>query len=381
MENGVRAGSAYYDRLREIATAAEEATAAVDLISWGTKQTFTEQIEDGAVKVGELRDRAEELQAKIGELEGKSYLTGAQKTELAGLREDLEGVNADIQGVISSTDEMVKRFILGMVEMQIAADREITPAESDFYVRLAAEFGLVDDAAIEMRSTVLGVLADVQAGTISPEEGIRALGDAALDVQAPLTELGTTGAGALDDLGLSAETALDHLSNVGPAAETAMGRVGGAAGSARAALIDVGLAAEEAQSKIDAMHGKELEIDIRFNVPEIPHRAVGSIGAPVSFNADGGFVQTGTLGVVGEEGPELIVPGPRGTEVIPLGNAPSTASTALAAPLGSSGTRSGGDGAMLGGITINISGVTDPEEVARVVDAKLRPYMQAVRLR
>jgi len=318
----------YPEELRKIAKEAEAAAAAVDLISWGTNQTFSADIEAGAENIGELRDKAGELQAKIAELEGLRYRTSAQETELAGLREDLGSVNDSIQGIIDSTDKMVKTFILGMVEMQIAADKDITPVESDFYVRLAAKFGLVDDAAIEMRSTVLDVLADVTAGTLTPAEGIKALGDAAIEAQTPLTELGTEGGVALDALGLAADGAADSLDK---------------------AARDAGAL----QSAIDALHGKD--IIIRTYLEE--HRAVGHASpVPYERNASGGWVNAGSASLVGERGPEMIYPTSAGVSVVPLSGAGADGGTRL----GSTWT---GD--------VVIQGVSDPEAAANAVIRKL----------
>lgn len=355
-------------QLDNIAKAAELARDQVDLISWGTEQTFTEQLEDGKTKIEELREKAGELQAKIAELEGLRYRTSAQETELSGLRDDLSGVNDDIQDVISSTDEMVKTFILGMVEMQIAADQDITPEESDFYVRLAAQFGLVDDAAIEMRGTVLGVLADVQAGTLSPEQGIKALGDAAAEAQAPLTELGTAGVSALDALGLSADGARNYIANLGKEGPGNLGSVTAAADGTASALGKAAGEASGLKAAIDALEGKEIEIKTVY-IEE--HRAVGQTGQSAIPQAEGGdyYVNRATHFVAGEAGAERAIFIPRGE---PGYDADFSALlSGLAAPLpASSGggvTVTGDGGTRIGTVNLTVNGTADARETARLV--------------
>jgi len=319
------------------AAAADETAAAFDRIVWSTQQTFSEQIDDAKVKIGELRDKAGELQAKISALEGLRYRTPAQEKELAGLREDLAGVNGDIQEVIDSTDEMVKTFILGMVQMQIAADQEITPAESDFYVRLAEQFGLVDQAAVQMWGVVSGVLTDMATEGLSAEDAIKRIADAADDTIDPLKALAEEGGTALNDLGIDADAARNQIANLGKEGPGAIGAITTAAGGAAGELQRATGQAAGLKAALDLLSDKEIKVTTIFTEQ---HHGVGTAPAPSQMQAAGGdyFVNQATPFIAGEAGPERAI-------FIPQGQPGYDADlSALLAPLGRPGEAANASG-------------------------------------
>ena len=239
---------------------------------------ITESLQGAQESLGGLRDTAGELETKIAALEGKSYLTGAQKEELGNLKGELGNVRGEIAGVIEDAQKMAGTFILGALESRIEADGIWTQAETDLYAHTGRTLGLWDENAAKMISSTGKVYDAVTSGQSDAIEGANALVGAADTVAEKYTKIGTT-------------------------ATTALGKVEKASGAAQARLIDVGLAAMDAQSKIDAMKGKDLVFNFKFNIPDIPKRIVGDGVGGGQAQALGG-VSGGGRTRVGERGPE-----------------------------------------------------------------------------
>jgi hypothetical protein len=262
---------------------------------FGVDAPLSKNLEEGAEKLAELRDTAADLAGQIASLEGMRYRTEKQDEELAGLKSGLADVTSEIEGVISGMREMSARFVLGLIEMQIAADGVITEAEARIYTGYARSLGLIDDQAVRTANLVTSVLADVASGAIDAQEGINIL------------------TGATGEL-------VDGVVEVGPAAETAMSQVETATGAAKAMMIELGQEADNTQAKINSMHGKTINVGVNWIVPDIPHRAVGSLGERGPHFATGGFVPMGGDAYVGERGMERVRVTPSGVQVTPVTN-------------------------------------------------------------
>lgn len=91
----------------------------------------------------EAKSKVEELTGKITELEGKRYLTSAQKEELAGLRGELAEVNAAVEENAVAHEEATKRILFGYMEQRLGLDG-LTEAELQALTDVAAAWGLID---------------------------------------------------------------------------------------------------------------------------------------------------------------------------------------------------------------------------------------------
>jgi hypothetical protein len=288
------------DRLQELADAAEQ----VDFTKWAVGADFTENLEQGQQQLEGLRGKAEELRGKIAELEGATW-PGAQG-ELDDLRGQLSDVESDIDDVTQSMKEMAAQFVLGLIEMQITADGEISAIEAQMYTTYAEQMGLIDKRAAEMATTVTDILTDA---TLSNEEKMLALMKATRDAVEAYDALGSTGQQSLSDIAASGDATIEKLEAIG-------------------------LSAEAAQLAIDRMHGKDIEIGIKWNATPltIPGSGGQVLKAPTGdfAHADGGTIPMNSVGLVGEEGPELAFPRAGGTEIVPLGGAMGTPMSAQA---------------------------------------------------
>ena len=367
----------YDGSLREVAASADLARERIDDIKWSTSQNLTEQLEDGKVKLGELRDTAGELQTKIMELEGLQYRTPAQDEELGGLRTQLGGVRDDIDDVIDGMREMSARFILGLIEMKVAADGELTEVEAAFMAGYAKQQGLIDDLAVKQAGLVVGVVDDLNAGSIDATEAINLMGDATDDLVGDFTEVGTeaetsfikvetSGVTALlaleeptqreillmTELGTQTEESLIPLETMGEEGPIFLQKVEAAAGHASEQLRMIGENAKESQEQINKMEGKSITIDMYIN----QHRGVGTIGAPNVAQASGGdyTVNRPTMFIAGDAGLERALFIPQGRK----GFDGAVASQAMG---------KGGMGASIGEINIFVNGTADAQETARLV--------------
>jgi len=327
----------------------ERNTKALELVAdikWATGQTLTEDLEDFGTQLSGLRDKASKLRSKIGELEGMSYRTSAQDEELNGLRGQLGDVRGDIDNVIAGMREMSARFVLGLIEMQINADQKMTPVEAAFYAGYAHQMGLIDDLALEQSALIAGIVENMNLYGMTAEEALIAVLGQTDNLVGGFMKVGTAGVGSLSDIIAKGDVTIGKL-------------------------MDVGLSAVAAQALIDQMHGKDIDINVKFNIPALRLPGGETIETPTGdyAYASGGTIPMGGWGLVGEEGAELAQAGPGGTLITPLSGGPAPmgmgSMSAPTAPL------SGGAGGSRIGSTwsgdINIYGVTDPDAVMRRV--------------
>ena len=132
---------------------------------------LTPSLEDARDKVTELRDREAELIGKIGELEGKRYLTESQKGDLADLQEELGETRTSIQGVISDIDEMLGRTMMSIVMSMITVDDKVEETELEFYGAMGNMLGLWDENFALMLTTAQTNLNLVKEGFKDPQQG------------------------------------------------------------------------------------------------------------------------------------------------------------------------------------------------------------------
>ena len=239
-----------------------------------------EGLETAKQKLGDLRGEAAQLEGKISDLEGKSYLTGAQQEELGSLRGKLGDIRGEIGGVIEDAKKMAGAFVLSALESQIAADGLWTQAEADLFASTGRQLGMFDEVAAGMISMTATAVEQVNSGALDATEATNLIISGTEAAVEKFTTLGTVGGGAME--GIASKT-----------------------GGAIAKLIDVGNQAVIAQAKIDAMHGKDLDINVKFNIPDIP-KIQGAAGAIRMASGFDGVFNRPTMAIFGESGPEYV---------------------------------------------------------------------------
>lgn len=110
----------------------------------------------------DLKEEAEGLKQKIAELEGRKYLTEAQKEELANARIELDKVTEAIKANEQQHTESTLKILFNMAEQRLAIDG-FTEEELGLLTGLAYRWGLIDEntaTAAEGMANALGKFAE-----------------------------------------------------------------------------------------------------------------------------------------------------------------------------------------------------------------------------
>lgn len=116
------------------------------------------ELDGFAKKQTELKEKGEELRAKIAELEGRQYLTGAQKQQLSDLRTELDENNSALDTNAAKHEEAMKRIVFSILQQQAAVDG-FTTQEVTALTTVAQKWGLIDEATATATQQVSGALA------------------------------------------------------------------------------------------------------------------------------------------------------------------------------------------------------------------------------
>ena len=371
------------ERLEEKLGGASEATT--------TFVDNTKKIDELQGKYGDLADEIAEVEGAIrGSIEAQLFQMTVSKMMAGGIN-DAELAYLELAGAALGVDTTFLHLERTSADVAAAlADDSLTGVEA---AKVAErQWGLADQAQEHLANKYItsaeeheaaykvaiaaaneAVRADTELGTAADNAGVSigALADAVDDTNTaisgltatPIADIGTAAFSTgetfdtLPDKVLSWQEVLDQMHPGG------LPDIQQSANDASGGLLDALGNAIRLQQQIDAMHGK----DISINLYTTEHRAAGagagatSIGTPadtttpVEFNATGGWVPAGGASWVGERGPEMIYPSAMGTQVVAMSG--------------------GGDGGTRVGSTwtgdININGVADPEAAANAVIRKL----------
>lgn len=294
IEDNTDATAVWTERLTALAAATAEAAreaavADMEFAKWGANQSFSENMLKQADSLNELRDKAEALRGKLEEL-----AAGPQNKDTIAQMEGLKSDLADVEGQIESTREAMQRmsaqFVLGLIEMRISADGEISEIEARMYTAYATQMGLIDETAASMANTTMQIFADLQAGNIGEEEALRRMKSMTNETAQEYLNLGRDGKQSLSEIIAEGDLTVKKLQ-------------------------EIGLSAQAAQQLLDQMEGRTIEIGIQWNVPPLtlPNGQVVQSPTGDFAYAAGGYAQGG-MALVGERGPELVNM-PRGAQV------------------------------------------------------------------
>ena len=295
-------------------------------------------------KQGELNLKLDELNAELIELEGNHgrAITVTKKATQTELEANLATLQlAEAQAKLAAETDPLKAAQLAVKIEDLQGKLSGATTATTTYVDNSKK---MDEVRKEIEETE-AALAELEAehtrqtGQILMNFSQQMIAADGVITQEELDWVAALGAeyGILDERGESALTNLKrNFDLVNSGALTARDGVNLLAGS------------------IDALHGKEIEIKTVFVER---HRQIGGPSAPYEQNASGGWLNTGSVSLVGERGPELIYATSAGVQIEPLSGAGA------------------GDGAALLGATwtgdIVIQGVSDPEAAANAVIRKL----------
>lgn len=120
---------------------------------------FGEEIEKFNGKLGDQRDKAAEIQAKIDELNGKSWLTTEQKQELADLKQNLLDNAIETGKLRDEHDRTMKTMAMNMIITKAASDG-LTATEVDNIGKIMVSWGLWDEKTAEVVENINGINLD-----------------------------------------------------------------------------------------------------------------------------------------------------------------------------------------------------------------------------
>ncbi len=291
--------------------------------------------------------QAEKLQEKIGGAAEATTTFINNSKQIGELEGEYASLQDEIDGLATAMQRTAAQTVAGFVNNLINVDGVISDQEAAMYTHYLYGAGLIDETTRDMMM------------------GAKTLVDS-------VNEETRTGVEAAAGLLMATQDVVDEFVNAGEVGTTKFGEILTAAGFTADEIRAIQQAAIDAQTAIDAMHGKELEITITQRL-----KIAGEAYRPEVYDqlwkgeyAEGGMLPMGGYGISGEDGAELLHSTPSGVEITPLGGdaPPSRAfgsAPGLAAPP----------------VNITINGVTDPVEVMHAVQQALRPYLPAVTLR
>ncbi|MDI9548668.1 MAG: hypothetical protein QM346_13820 [Chloroflexota bacterium] len=349
---------------------------------------------DNTKKVGELEGVYDDLQAEIDAVTAATYKSvnafmfqqmvsrmaadGWSDAELAML--DVLGQAAGIDTTFIKLAPLLDDAAAGVAD--IGTEAEVGANKGKQLADIAGDIAFRATEAGEAWSLVG---AAYEAGGIHGSKVSRELRDDALNLTSQFIDMGNAWSWGFTAVEGAARSSLISMADIPPkiaeigdaavelgprfvdfatAASENLGAVEGAARSSAGGLTLIGNQALWAQEQIDKMHGKEIDVLFIYR-DEDRRKGAGagatSIGNPYDTttheqNASGGWLNTGSVSLVGERGPELIYATSAGVQIEPLSGAGADGGTRI----GSTWT---GD--------IVIQGVSDPEAAANAVIRKL----------
>ena len=296
----VDASAPLEDGMQEVATAEElaeeqarflkQAMADLNMVVGGQ---LGPEIENFTQTQSDLETEMGNVAARIEELSGKSWLTGAEREELENLRGEYETLQGQYEDNATAHEEATRRILFDLLTQRAAVDG-LSGAELNVLTQIASEWGLVDDATADAAAgfdAAMGLIWEDENGVV---HGAQAAKMAVMEVG-------------------------DQYVDTSDESESAInGLITGPMSAWKTELLEV-------NGLVDSISG---EYDIHFNVtsdpmPNIPNVGSGGGGegggGPVDpiRQAEGGdwWVTQPTLFLAGEAGPERATFTPAGEEM------------------------------------------------------------------
>ena len=272
--------------------------------------------------------QADNLREKIGGASGATvtYIDNTKRLD------ELRGKWTELGGEIAGT----KAEILGVIQMQLFQSTVskmmvdgINDAELAYLELAGAALGL-DTAFLNIErasGSAAQALVDDQLTGAEAQEAARKefekTSGVATNLARDVTQIGIGGAEGMNalkeptqreqlllrEMGVEADVTKGHIVSLADVSVPKMTEIKDMTGAAVARMIDLAIEARNAQGAIDAMHGKDIDINVNY----VEHRGVGQPGTsqregimdiPGNEYAAGG-VSAGGYDLVGEHGPEL----------------------------------------------------------------------------
>ena len=304
----------------------------------GMSEEMANYYVDQAVAAGQAAEAVDDLaRASDGVHESISNLGKDGPGALSGLGSAADEQAAKIAGIAAASDGVHERISNlgkgGKTALDDITDAAGTQIEQLLAVGTAADttYGQISslgkDGAVD--------LAEISTEAQSNIDKIDALGESGTATQILLTTMTKTVTGELVSLATQSDTTLGGIKTLGEEGAQSLSDIDTAARSNADRLDAVGLAADNAQTKINAMTGKDIFIDVYVREHGIPGSpgSPGVPGGPGSPQATGGdyFVNSPTPFIAGDKGWERAIFIPRGQ---PGYDAGTTAAAVAAASAG-----------------------------------------------
>lgn len=179
--DGMAASDAHLIRMakgmKDIATETELATEAHDTLAQSLSDSLS-VYEKVTVSSKNYRDASEELQKKmkevwdrIQELQASPYLTDTEQQELVDLRAEYDELKGAIQNLEVEHDLAMRKMIASMAFQRLAAEGW-TRENMELYLEIERGLGLMDEKSFEVAQSVVGDMDDMLTGVQVVEEGV-----------------------------------------------------------------------------------------------------------------------------------------------------------------------------------------------------------------
>lgn len=226
-----------------------------------------------------------------------SFISGGQEGQeaFAGTEEaaaSLEAINAQLEGM--GLDKISSLTELGAA---LEAVNGAKSADESAIAQLRDELAGLEASQIELLVAASNAMDSLNWNT-------GRLADSSLDDS---LKIDTSTASNIETLNTDLQKASELLTGVNGSASTASGGLDGASGSAASASGTIGSLRDNvstAKAELESLAGTyEVRVNYIFNVPQTPSLPTGAVK-----RANGGFVDSAQLSIIGEDGPEAVIP-------------------------------------------------------------------------
>ncbi len=339
-----RANGTYVTGQREATLSGNELALAEIQLSKAREKMADAEV--GSEAYAKAAVQVDKLTAKIGESGGAftSMINNGKK--ISELEENIAGVTEQMQGLAGATREAVNASIFQSLVGKLDLSN-LTEAQSALLETVAAATGIdttflhINERLNEAVEATDGIGESQEQAAAGAEKYGGIIDNMATNIARGWEDVGTSMGESFQraalgerEIGVEAEAAMPKVASLADVAIPKMASVRDITGAAAARMVDLGEQAGNAQSVIDGMHGKDITVNIGFQVDNMPTIGHGTTqrGALLESEgidglADGGFAPIGTNYLVGEEGPELMSVGAMGTNITPLGGGGSRTGT------------------------------------------------------
>lgn len=160
------------EEMERAARIAEETARGYDILKASMDGALGQENENYEKTLGGLAEEAGILNSRIAELEGRSWLTPAQKEELDGLKKALDENGQAALDAAADHEEATRRILFGFLEQRLAASSVFADSPEALMLLndMALAWDLIDQETHDAISTIDGYISSAEGGFIELEE-------------------------------------------------------------------------------------------------------------------------------------------------------------------------------------------------------------------